>query len=217
MGNRPINRRPWRRKPWSRRLKPGEKGWINGVSTNCGFAALQGSYTCEPDDPDSEFSRNRIEVINGAELAEHEDNLKLLRLVGDVIVVPEMGAEEMVTMRQTHTLLRYGLIVVDADMSSGTESIPWVSPSDMIENADRSWLWMRTDFIDPHDGTRLDEDVRDFTAERFEIDVRVQRRLKADQRLVMMITAVNTGIIPADLGTAMPVSLAMNLRAFIAF
>jgi len=218
MGNRPINRRPWRRKPWSKKLKPGEKGWINGASTNCGFVPLGGTYTCEAEDPDSSAGWHRMEIISGAELGEHEDNLKLMRLVGDILIVPHEGDPLMVTMRNARTLIRWGLIVVDADMSSGSEVIPFVNPAQMTENADRSWLWTRTDYIDPHNGTADGgTDLADFTVERIDLDVRVQRRLKADQRLIMMATVVNTGILPEDIPNAEPVAIAMNLRAFIAF
>lgn len=224
MGNRPINRRPWRRAPWRKRLKPGEKGWINGTSTNCGFVPISGSNTCDPSDSEAYAGRTTIEIISGAELADHEGNLKMLRLVGDCIVAPNENAPAvMVTMSSTGTLLRAGLIVVEADMSSGSEQIPHVSPTDMVEEADRSWLWLRTEWIPPlfyTDGPgggeyRYPDPTQ--THKRFEIDVRVQRRLKADQRLCMMLTTVNTGILSEDLPDAEPIHMALNLRAFIAF
>lgn len=220
MGNRPINRRPWRRPPWRKRLKPGEKGWINGVSTNCGWAPLTAGGTCEPGGGNYEPTWNRIEIISGAELAEHEGSVKLIRLVGDMLLEARFAPDFEGTMNPANvagTMLRMGLIVVDADMTSGSEIIPFVDPTD-VESMDRSWLWLRTEWIRPYykntAGIGPATWVPNETLSRIDLDLRVQRRLKADQRLVMMVSAVNT-LVPDD--SEQTVDLAANLRAFIAF
>lgn len=208
--SRPINRRPFRRPPWRKNAAPGERGWLSGFAggTSWNSFGVRGAA-----DGPSPAYENSIVLVDAAELADHEENMKVVRTVGEMFfIIDGTGQDSM--------LVRLGLLEVSAriDPATAGEVIDYVSPNQLDEQ-DKSWLWMDTVWC-PQASKDYDGDTGSIRTQavKIEFDVKNSRRLKADDRLMLYWEAqyvfkpTGTPVV-----TGSPAHFALNLRHYCMF
>lgn len=209
--SRPINRRPFRRPPWRKAAAPGERGWLSGFAGGTSWNSIGVRGAADPPSPSYE---NSIVLVDAAELADHEENMKVVRSVGEMFFVMDgtsIGS----------CLVRLGLLEVSAriDPATSAELIDYVSPNQLDEQ-DKSWLWMDTVFVgEPDKDFDGDTGIAKIkTATRIDFDVKNSRRLKADDRLVLYFEAqyvFKPNGNPVETGS--PLHFALNMRHYCMF
>jgi len=180
MGNRPINRRPFRRPPWRNKGAKGERGWLSGMTAGLDWNQIpvRGSAT-----PFSPSLVTQVFLVDGAEMLDHEDNMKVVRTIGEIHLTPDGTQPDDV-------LVRMGILETEerTDFSTGVATVDYVSPSN-LDDVDRSWMWLGTVYVPSRGTAGSDVYILPGQNRRIDIDTKSARRLKANDRLSLFIEA----------------------------
>lgn len=180
MGNRPINRKPFRRPPWRTKGKAGERGWLSGMTSGMDWNQMPVRGSATPWDP---LLVVQIDLVDAAEMVDHEDNMKVVRTIGEIQIIADGTQPDDV-------VIRAGILEVPGriDLTSSSETIDYVSPSE-LNDQDRSWLWLGTGLAPNRIVGGTNPSIQYLGHCRFEVDTKSSRRLKDNDRLCLFIEA----------------------------
>lgn len=203
---RPINRSPFRRPPW-RLGKAGEKGWLSGFTAGTDWNAMPVRGTADAPGTPWQVS---VPLIDGAELSEHEDNLKVVRTLGECHWLMDSSSQD-------GCLVRVGVLAVQArvDVATSTEVTDYISPCE-VDEIDKSWLYLNTVYV-PRPKINGPDGPQPPDAVRVDIDIKSTRRLRADARLLLFMEAQYAFKNLGDPIAESPLHFTANLRHFITF
>jgi len=180
MGNRPINRRPFRRPPWRNKGAKGERGWVSGMTSGLDWNQIPVRGTATPW---AGSLVTQVFLIDAAEMLDHEDNMKVVRTIGEIHVVADGTQPDDV-------MVRVGILETEerTDLNTGVSTIDYVSPSN-LDDVDRSWMWLDTGFVPQRTTSGADVLILPGKPCRFDVDTKSARRLKANDRLSLFVEA----------------------------